>query len=328
MILVTGGAGYIGGTVANYLVSQGEEVVILDSLVSSDKSFIPKNTIFYKGDISDIKLLKEIISTNNITACLHFASFIDVAESVANPEKYYINNVFKTHVLFNFLKDNKVNKIIFSSTAAVYGIPEYTPIDEKHKIEPINPYGKSKYYDENILKYLSETNDLKYVALRYFNASGAWGDFGENHNPETHLIPIILDVVLGKRDQLCVNGNDYDTPDGTCIRDYIHVYDLATAHYKTLKYLENDGQSKVINLGNGKGFSIYEVIKTCEKVTGKKIPYILKERRPGDPSRLIACSKLAKEILKWEPKYTNLEDIIFSAYEWHKKRIMHQENNK
>ena len=321
MILVTGGAGYIGGTVARYLVSKDEEVVVLDSLISSNEEFVPKNTIFYKGDISDEALLEEILSKHKIDVCLHFAAFIEVSESVSNPEKYFYNNFYKTSVLFTFLKNHGVNKIIFSSTAAVYGIPEYTPIDEAHKIKPINPYGASKYFVETLLESFSVAYDFKYVALRYFNASGAWGEYGENHNPETHLIPIILDVALGVRDKLFVNGNDYDTHDGTCVRDYIHVYDLATAHYKALKYLQDGGESKVINLGNGTGFSILEVIKTCEKITGKEIPYTVREKRPGDPATLVACDSLAKEVLGWTPRYPNIEDIIESAYEWHKIRI-------
>lgn len=317
MILVTGGAGYIGGTTARYLIEQGEQVVILDSLVSSKEEDVPKNAIFYKGDIADTELVTNIVKKHHIEACLHFAAFIEVAESVENPYKYFENNTSKSLILINTLKNNGVSKIVFSSTAAVYGEPKYTPIDENHPLNPVNPYGMSKFFTENILSSFDASSNVRFVALRYFNACGAWGGSGEKHNPETHLIPLILQVPLGKREKIYINGTDYNTPDGTCIRDYIHVYDLANAHYLALKYLRAGGKSEKINLGTGKGFSIKEVIEVCEKVAEKEINKEIRGRRAGDPAVLIASNKKAKEILGWNITYNNLYDIVQSAYLFH-----------
>lgn len=321
MILITGGAGYIGGITARYLMEQGEEIVILDSLISSKKEALPNNVVFYQGDISDKNLVEMIVKKHKIDECLHFAAFIEVGESVANPSKYYENNVAKALSLFTVLKDNGVKRVVFSSTAAVYGEPEYVPIDEKHPLNPLNPYGKSKLFVENILKDFNKAYGLEYMILRYFNACGAWDNYGEAHNPETHLIPLILQVPLGRRDKIYINGNDYSTKDGTCIRDYVHVYDLAAAHYLSLKYLRNGGASEIINLGNGKGFSINEVIECARSVTGHKIPSEIRERRAGDPAELTALSEKAKNLLGWQPKYDKLDEIIKSAYEWHKKNM-------
>lgn len=318
MVLVTGGAGYIGGTTARYLIEQGEQVVVLDSLVSSNIEDIPKGAVFYKGDVADTALVNEIVKKHNIDACLHFAAFIEVAESCQNPYKYFENNTSKALILFNTLKDNGVSKIVFSSTAAVYGEPEYTPIDENHPLKPVNPYGLSKFFTENILSSFDTAYNVRHVALRYFNACGAWGGSGEKHNPETHLIPLILQVPLGKREKIYINGTDYNTKDGTCVRDYIHVYDLARAHYLALKYLRAGGKSEKINLGTGKGFSIKEVIEVCEKVAGKEINKEIRGRRAGDPAVLIASNKKAKDILGWDITYNDLYDIVLSAYLFHK----------
>lgn len=319
MVLITGGAGYIGGTTARYLIGQGEEVVILDSLVSSYIEDVPKGAVFYKGDVSDVELVGSIVKKHGIDACLHFAAFIEVAESVANPYKYFNNNTAKALALFNTLKDNGVDKVVFSSTAATYGEPQYTPIDENHPLNPVNPYGMSKFFTENILSSFDASYNVRHVALRYFNACGAWGGSGEKHNPETHLIPLILQVPLGKREKIYINGTDYDTPDGTCVRDYIHVYDLAKAHYLALKYLRDGGRSEKINLGTGKGFSIKEVIDVCEQVVGKEIKKEVRGRRAGDPAVLIASNKKAKEILGWDITYNDLYDIVKSAYLFHKE---------
>ena len=316
MVLITGGAGYIGGTTARYLIEQGEEVVILDSLVSSHIEDVPDKAVFYKGDVADTELVTEIVKKHKIDACLHFAAFIEVAESCINPYKYYENNTAKALKLFNTLKDNGVLKIVFSSTAAVYGEPKYTPIDENHPLQPVNPYGMSKFFTENILSSFDASYNVRHVVLRYFNACGAWGGSGEKHNPETHLIPLILQVPLGKRDKIYINGTDYNTKDGTCIRDYIHVYDLARAHYAALKYLRAGGKSEKRNLGSGKGFSIKEVIEVCEKVVGREIDKEVRGRREGDPAVLIASNSKAKEVLGWNIEYNNLYDIISSAYEF------------
>ena len=268
--------------------------------------------------MADTALVTEIVKKHNIDACLHFAAFIEVAESCQNPYKYFENNTSKALILFNTLKDNGVLKIVFSSTAAVYGEPEYTPIDEMHPLKPVNPYGLSKFFTENILSSFDASYNVRHVALRYFNACGAWGGSGEKHNPETHLIPLILQVPLGKREKIYINGTDYNTKDGTCIRDYIHVYDLAHAHYLALNYLRAGGRSEKINLGTGKGFSIKEVIEVCEKVAGKEINKEIRGRRAGDPAILIASNSKAKEILGWDIKYNDLFDIVKSAYLFHK----------
>lgn len=321
MILVTGGAGYIGSTTSKFLLEQGEQVVILDSLVKSNKTQIPEGALFYEGDISDTSLVTDIISKHNIEACLHFAAFIEVGESVTNPYKYFYNNTFKSMMLFNTLINNNVLKVVFSSTAAVYGEPQYTPIDEDHPLKPVNPYGMSKFFTEKILSSFDAAYGLKYIALRYFNACGAWNGCGEKHNPETHLIPLVLQVPLQQREKIYINGIDYDTPDGTCVRDYIHVYDLAQAHYLALKYLRAGGISQQINLGTGNGFSIKEVISVCEEVTNQAIPQEVRERRSGDPAVLVASNKKAREVLKLDLTYKNLYDIILSAYEFHKNNL-------
>lgn len=316
-ILITGGAGYIGGTVSRYLLEKGEEVVILDNLSKSKREAVDKRAIFYMGDVADTKLVTDIVSKHNIEECIHFAAFIEVGESVKDPCKYFENNTGKAVSLFNTLKNCGVKKIVFSSTAAVYGEPEYVPIDEDHPKKPANPYGMAKLFTESVLDCLDQSDSVRHVALRYFNACGAFGR-GEDHNPETHLIPLILQVPLGRREFIAVYGDDYPTPDGTCVRDYIHVEDLASAHYLALIYLRKEGGSVKINLGNGRGFSVKEVIDAARKVTGHPIPAKIAERRSGDPSVLIASSEKAEKILGWKQKRSSIDEMVQSAWEWHK----------
>lgn len=326
-ILVTGGAGYIGGTVASYLAGKGENVVILDNLEKSWQEPEGGRCVFYKGDIADKDLVAGIAAKHNIKECMHFASFIDAGESVADPFKYFRNNTCRALSLFEMLKEANVKNIVFSSTAAVYGEPEYSPIDEDHPKNPVNPYGMSKLFTENILDSMDKAYGIRHVALRYFNACGALGR-GEDHDPETHLIPLVLQVPLGIREYVAIYGDDYGTRDGTCLRDYVHVEDLASAHYLALLYLRGCGKSEKINLGCGKGFSVREVINVGKKVTGVNIPEKICPRRPGDPSVLIASNKKAKEVLGWEPSVSDLEDMVASAWNWHRSYHGALKNNE
>jgi len=320
MILIVGGAGYIGSHINKELTKQGYKTVIFDSLVKGHKEAV-KWGDFFQGDLANIEDIRGVFKKYPIEAVLHFAAFIEVGESVKDPQKYYQNNVKNTLNLFQVMLENDVKKIIFSSTAATFGNPQYVPIDEKHPQIPINPYGQAKLMVEKILADYDLAYGLKYVALRYFNACGAdlEGEIGENHNPESHLIPLILDAALGKREDIKIFGTDYPTADGTCIRDYVHVNDLAQAHILALKKLMDGGESDCFNLGNGSGFSVKQVIEVAKKVTGVDFKVTEAERRAGDPPELIADSKKAKEILKWEPKYFDLETIISSAWNWHKQ---------
>jgi len=320
MILIVGGAGYIGSHINKELNKQGYKTVVFDSLVKGHKEAV-KWGEFFEGDLGNIDDIRGVFKKYPIEAVLHFAAFIEVGESVKDPQKYYQNNVKNTLNLFQVMLENNVKKIIFSSTAATFGNPQYTPIDEKHPQVPINPYGQAKLMVEKILADYDLAYGLKYVALRYFNACGADldGEIGENHNPESHLIPLILDAALGKREDIKIFGTDYPTIDGTCIRDYIHVTDLAQAHILALKKLMEGGESDYFNLGNGSGFSVRQVIEVAKKITGVDFKVTETERRAGDPPELIADSKKAKEILKWEPKYFDLETIISSAWNWHKQ---------
>ncbi len=295
MILVTGGAGYIGSHVNKELHKEGFDTVVLDNLINGH-SYAVKWGDFQKGELADIEFIRSVFNKFDIEGVMHFAAFTSVGDSVKYPAKYFKNNYKNTLNLLKVMGENNVNKFIFSSTAAVYGIPKNIPIKEEHELNPINPYGKSKLMVELALEKESQSssNDFKYSALRYFNASGADPEceIGEDHNPETHLIPLVLDVALGKRDKINIFGNDYNTPDGTCIRDYIHVNDLAQAHIKAFKSLDNENSiEKVYNLGNGNGFSVKEVIDVCEKVTGFEIKKEVVDRREGDPDILIADSK-------------------------------------
>ena len=320
-ILVLGGAGYIGSHTALELVKSGRDVVIADSLVTGYKKAIPEKARFYQGDIRDFEFLDNLFQQEKIDAVIHFAAYSLVGESVANPLKYYGNNLYGTKILLEAMVKNNIDKIVFSSTAATYGEPENIPVLESDRTCPTNPYGETKLAVEKMFKWVSEAHGLRYVSMRYFNACGADenGIIGEAHNPESHLIPIILQVPNGKRETISIYGTDYDTPDGTCIRDYIHVTDLAQAHILAVKYLYNGGKSDIFNLGNGVGYSVREVIETARKVTGRPIPVTETSRRAGDPARLVASSEKAKRILGWKPVHNCLEEIIASAWNWHKK---------
>lgn len=318
-LLVLGGAGYIGSHTAVELLDRGHEVVIADNLITGYKQAVPKEAVFYQGDIRDYEFLNNLFKKEKIDAVIHFAAFSLVGESVTNPLKYYENNLYGTKVLLQAMIDNNVDKIVFSSTAATYGEPENIPILESDRTCPTNPYGETKLAMEKMMKWSANAYQLRYVSLRYFNACGAHksGKLGEAHNPESHLIPLVLQVPNGKRESVSIYGTDYDTPDGTCIRDYIHVTDLAEAHILAVEYLMKGGESNVFNLGNGVGYSVREVIETARKVTGHPIPAVEIPRRAGDPARLVASGEKAKTVLGWEPKITSLEDIIRSAWVWH-----------
>ena len=318
-LLVLGGAGYIGSHTAVELLESGHEVVIVDSLVTGYEAAVPEGASFCQGDIRDYDFLNDLFKKEAIDAVIHFAAFSLVGESVTDPLKYYENNLYGTKVLLKAMIDNGVNKIVFSSTAATYGEPENIPILEDDRTCPTNPYGETKLAMEKMMKWSANAYGLKYVSLRYFNACGAHksAKIGEAHNPESHLIPLVLQVPNGKRESVSIYGTDYDTPDGTCIRDYIHVTDLAKAHILAVEYLMKGGESNVFNLGNGVGYSVREVIETARRVTGHPIPAVEIPRRAGDPARLVASGEKAKEILGWKPEITELEDIIRSAWAWH-----------
>ena len=319
-ILVLGGAGYIGSHTALELVKAGNEVVIADNLVTGYRKAIPEGAKFYEGDLRDFDFLNKLFQQEKIDAVIHFAAYSLVGESITNPLKYYDNNLYGTKVLLEAMVKNNVGKIVFSSTAATYGEPENIPILESDRTCPTNPYGETKLAMEKMFKWTAEAHGLRYVSLRYFNACGAdeSGTIGEAHNPESHLIPLILQVPNGKRETISIYGTDYDTPDGTCIRDYIHVTDLAQAHILAVQYLNNGGESDIFNLGNGVGYSVREVIETARKVTGHPIPATESSRRAGDPARLVASSEKAKSVLGWKPVHDSLEEIISSAWNWHK----------
>ena len=323
MILITGGAGYIGSHVNKQLHKEGYDTVVLDNLQYGHEDAV-KWGEFVKCDLADTKKLDSVFNKFDIDGVMHFAAFTSVAESIEFPDKYFKNNYKNTLNLLDSMRNADVRKFIFSSTAAVYGIPEKIPITENHKLNPINPYGKSKLLVELALKCESQLNgrDFSYSALRYFNASGADPDceIGENHNPETHLIPLVLDVAIGKRENIFIFGDDYNTPDGTCIRDYIHVNDLASAHIKAYEYLDfSENKSNIFNLGNGNGFSVKEVIDVCEKVTDSTISKKIVDRREGDPAILVADSQKVMDLLKFKPKFNDLEKIVQTAWNWHQK---------
>lgn len=319
-ILVFGGAGYIGSHTALELIRAGEEVVVADSLVTGYRRAVPEGAAFYQGDLHDRAFLDHLFETEKIDAVIHFAAFSLVGESVSNPLKYYDNNLCGTKVLLDAMVAHGIDKIVFSSTAATYGEPEHVPILESDRTCPTNPYGETKLAMEKMFHWTGLAHGLRYVSLRYFNACGAdaSGNIGEAHNPESHLIPLILQVPNGKRESVSIYGTDYDTPDGTCIRDYIHVTDLAQAHILAVRYLAEGGASDIFNLGNGIGYSVREVIETARAVTGHPIPAIESPRRAGDPARLVASSQKAREVLGWDPQHASLEEIIGDAWRWHK----------
>ncbi len=324
VILVTGGAGYIGAHAVKALEAKGFQVVVLDSLVYGHREPIEAHlkAKLVVGEISDRAVLDKIFTTYKITAVMHFAAFAYVGESVSDPAKYWQNNVVGTLALLDAMRAHGVTNFIFSSTCATYGNPQYIPIDEQHPQFPINPYGAGKLAIERVLHDYDPAYGLKSVIFRYFNAAGADPDglFGEDHNPETHLIPLILQAAAGKRAAISVFGSDYDTPDGTCIRDYIHVTDLAQAHVLGLEYLLANQVSQIFNLGNGSGFSVKEVIDTAKQVTGKEIAIDFCPRRAGDPATLIGSSDRARKILGWKPEYADLNAIVKHAWSWHQHR--------
>lgn len=319
-ILVLGGAGYIGSHTVYALKEKGEDVVIIDNLETGHIEAVHPEARFYKGDIRDRSFLDSVFEKETgIEAAIHFAANSLVGESMVNPLKYYDNNLCGTKVLLESMIAHGIKKIVFSSTAATYGEPERVPILETDRTEPTNTYGETKLAMEKMFKWTGKAHDLKFVSLRYFNACGAHesGTIGEAHKPETHLIPLILQVPLGQREAISVYGDDYDTKDGTCIRDYIHVTDLAQAHILAVKYLMEGNDSSIFNLGNGIGFTVNEVIETARKVTGKEIKAVISERRAGDPAQLIASSEKARTVLGWNPQHADLEEIIASAWKWH-----------
>lgn len=318
-ILVCGGAGYIGSHAVVELIERGEEVIVVDNLQKGHMDAIWEGAKICLGDLRDKEFLNRVFSENKIDGVIHFAADSLVGESMEEPLKYYENNVYGTMCLLEVMKENNVDKIVFSSTAATYGEPETVPIKETDSTNPTSAYGETKLAVEKMLKWADKAYGIKHVVLRYFNVAGAHksGMIGEAHDPETHLIPIILQVALNKREKIFVYGDDYDTPDGTCIRDYIHVMDLVEAHILALKKLDMDMISSIYNLGNGEGFSVKEVIEATRKVTNHHIEAELAPRRAGDPARLIASSEKAMKELGWEPKYDGLEKIIESAWKWH-----------
>lgn len=324
MILIVGGAGYIGSHANKELHKRGYETLVLDNLIYGHKASVKWGT-FVQGDLGDKKQLREIFSQYKITAVMHFAAFAYVGESVTDPQKYYQNNVVNTLNLLDVMLEFGINKFIFSSTCASYGNPVEIPITESHPQNPINPYGQSKLMVEKILADYSHAYDLSYVVLRYFNAAGADADteIGEDHDPETHLIPLILDVALGKRENIHVFGSDYETKDGTAVRDYIHVTDLSDAHILALEYLEKGNPSNIFNLGNGQGYSVQEVIDTVKKITNSEISTIYAPRREGDPAILIGSAEKAIKTLGWKPQFPKLEQIIETAWKWHQKNNEH-----
>lgn len=319
-ILVLGGAGYIGSHTVYGLIDNGEDVVIIDNLLTGHKEAIHPKARFYKGDIRDREFLDDVFKKEKIDAVIHFAACSLVGESMEKPLKYYDNNLCGTKILLDSMVANGIDKIVFSSTAATYGEPEKVPILETDRTEPTNTYGETKLSMEKMFKWVGKAHGLRYVSLRYFNACGAHisGQIGEDHNPESHLIPLILQVPNGKREYISIFGDDYDTKDGTCVRDYIHVTDLAQAHILAVKYLQSGNESNIFNLGNGVGFTVKEVIDTARKVTSHPIPAKITPRRAGDPAQLIASSEKAKEILGWTPEHNSLEEIISTAWNWHK----------
>ncbi|HJZ66679.1 MAG TPA: UDP-glucose 4-epimerase GalE [Blastocatellia bacterium] len=319
MILVTGGAGYIGSVTAELLLESGEQVVVLDNLSRGYRAAVPADALFYQGDIGDRELVARIAREHELDACIHFAAFAYVGESVAEPARYFENNAQQGIELLGALLGAGVKRVVFSSTCATYGEPREIPIPESHPQQPTNPYGWSKLLMERILESYDQAYGMKFVALRYFNAAGATERLGEWHEPETHLVPNVLSAAQGRIPAVSVFGNHYPTPDGTPIRDYIHVADLASAHVSALEHLRAGGVSERINLGNGKGYSVLEVIETARQITGRAIPTRIEPPRPGDPSRLVANAERAREVLGWDPKRPKLEDIIRSDWEWREK---------
>ncbi|HWQ74199.1 MAG TPA: UDP-glucose 4-epimerase GalE [Syntrophomonas sp.] len=321
-IMVTGGAGYIGSHTVATLLGKGKEVVVVDNLIKGHKEAVLGGRLCI-GDIRDAAFMDEVFERNEIEAVIHFAADIEVALSMKEPLTFYRNNVYTVICMLESMRKHGVKHIVFSSTAAVYGFPKVAPIPEDSEKIPINPYGETKLVVEEMLRWCGEAYGIKSVALRYFNAAGAHpsGKIGEDHNPESHLVPVVLQAALWERESVSVFGSDYDTPDGTCVRDYVHVTDLAEAHILALEYLKHGGDSDSFNLGNGNGFSVMEIIRKAREVTGREIRAVVSERRAGDPTRLVADSSKARSVLGWQPQNEDLGKIIESAWVWHKNHL-------
>lgn len=318
-ILVLGGAGYIGSHAVDQLIEQGKQVVVVDNLLTGHRQAIHPAATFNEGDIRDKAFLQSVFEKETIDGVIHFAASSLVGESVEKPLKYFNNNVYGMQVLLEVMKEHQVKHIVFSSTAATYGEPDHSPITEETPTNPKNPYGESKLIMEKMMRWCDEAYGMKYVALRYFNVAGAKSDasIGEDHDPETHLVPIILQAALGQRKEVAIFGEDYDTPDGTCVRDYVHVEDLIAAHLLALEYLQKGNESNVFNLGSNHGYSVKEMVEAARNVTKKEIPARVAPRRAGDPSTLVASSEKARKVLGWKPVYTDVEAIIETAWNWH-----------
>ncbi len=319
-VLVTGGAGYIGSVMVELLRARGDEVVVLDNLRRGHRAAVPSDVTFYEGSIGDRELVTRIGREHNVESCIHFAALAYVGESVAEPALYFQNNVEQGIAFLDGLLQSGVRRIVFSSTCATYGEPQRVPIPEDHPQQPTNPYGWSKLFMERIMESYDHAYGLKFVALRYFNAAGATAERGEYHEPESHLVPNVLKAALGQLPFVSVFGNNYPTPDGTAIRDYIHVADLCSAHILALQHLRGGGKSECINLGNGQGYSVLEVIETARQVTGRPIEMKIEAPRPGDPSRLVGDANKARTLLSWQPAYADLASILRTDWEW---RIKH-----
>jgi len=317
-ILVTGGAGYVGSIVTSQLLRAGHRVTVYDNLIHGKRGAVPQNANLLVGDVADAEKLGEAFRATSPDAVMHFAAFIDAGESMKFPERYFRNNTANALALLETMIEHRVSRFVFSSTAAVYGDPERNPIEETSPLRPINPYGESKLLVERMLEWFHLVHGLRYASLRYFNAAGATEELGEHHRPESHLIPLVLQVALGQREHIAIFGTDYPTQDGTCIRDYIHAVDLASAHLLVLEALST--RDKLIyNLGNGNGFSVREVVETARRITGHPIPSIESPRRPGDPAVLVASSKKIQNELGWDPQYSDLAVIVRTAWDWHKR---------
>jgi len=318
-ILVIGGAGYIGSHCVRQLGNRGYRAVVLDNLVYGHRGAVDSGVMFYEGDLGDSTAVRTILRKEKIDLVMHFAAFAYVGESVTNPFKYYDNNLIKTLRLLEAMIQEDVGRLVFSSTCATYGIPDHLPITELEKQQPINPYGQTKLDVERALAHIACAHGLSYASFRYFNAAGASPDasIGEDHDPETHLIPLVIEAAMGKRDSIRIFGCDYPTPDGTCLRDYIHVDDLSRAHIDVIPHLSEPGTELVYNLGVGKPYSVQEVVQTVEKVSGKHVPVVKADRRVGDPAALYADANKAYQELGWQPEYDTLESIVETAWRWH-----------
>ncbi|WP_313467189.1 UDP-glucose 4-epimerase GalE [Carnobacterium sp.] len=329
-VLVLGGAGYIGSHAVDQLVDRGYQVAVVDNLQTGHQESIPENVHFYQGDIRDKAFLSQVFEKETIEGVMHFAANSQVGESMREPLLYFNNNVQGTQVTLEVMQQYGVKNIVFSSSAATYGEPTEIPIMETAETHPESPYGETKLMMEKMLKWCDQAYGMRFVALRYFNVAGAkWnGSIGEDHDPETHLVPLILQTALGQREELAIFGDDYATPDGTCIRDYVHVVDLIDAHILALEYLKAGNESNIFNLGSSTGFSVKELVEAARQVTGKEIPAKIEPRRAGDPSTLIASSKKAQTILGWNPKFPDVKDIISSAWQWHESHPMGYQTKK